>query len=155
MKLRLATLALTTLAVAGHAIAVPPKSVFNLDTKGVVLHGYDVVTYFEGPAPVKGNETITYKFGGAIWKFSSAENRKKFVQNRNKYYPQYGGYCANAVSENKLADVDPFAYKIVEGKLYLNCDMTVQKIWEADISEKIAKANANWPGLSNPRPVAP
>jgi hypothetical protein len=155
MKLRLAILALATLAVAGHALAGTPVNVFNVDKQGVVLHGYDVVSYFEGPAPLKGNEKISVTFAGVTWRFSSADNRKKFIQARNKYLPQYGGHCAYAVSENRFADVDPLAYKIVEGKLYLNCDMKVQKIWEADIDENIAKADANWPAMTHPQAAKP
>jgi hypothetical protein len=147
MKLTSVTLALAALTIAGLAVAGSKTSPFNIDKKGVALHGYDVVSYFDSPAPLLGSDTISYNFMGATWKFSSAENRKKFAQARMKYLPQYGGYCAKAVSENKLVDIDPLAYKIVDGKLYLNYDMKVQKIWEEDISGRIAKADANWPAL--------
>ena len=80
-------------------------------------------------------------------RFTSAENRKKFAMDRNKYLPQYGGYCAKAVSEKKFADIDPFAYKIVDGKLYLNYDRKIQKIWEEDIPGRIAEADKTWPEL--------
>ena len=113
----------------------------------MALHGYDAVTYFESDKPLPGSEAFAYSFDGAAWRFVSAENRKKFAQNHDKYMPQYGGYCAKAVSENDTADIDPLAYKIVEGKLYLNYSMKVQKLWEEDIPGRIAKANAYWPGL--------
>ena len=150
MKLKWVTLAiaaLTIFGIAGITVAGSKTSPFNVDKKGVVLHGYDAVSYFDDPAPVKGSDAISYNYMGATWKFSTAENRKKFAQSRMKYMPQYGGYCAKAVSENKLVDVDPLAYKIVDGKLYLNYDMSVQKIWEKDMDERIAKANQNWPVL--------
>jgi hypothetical protein len=150
MKLRSVTLALAALTIAGVAGAAGADSkppFFNVDKQGVALHGYDVVSYFDGLAPVKGNPTIAYNFMGAIWRFSTADNRKKFAQARTKYLPQYGGYCAKGVSEKKLVDVDPLAYKIVDGKLYLNYDKSVQKTWEEDIPGRIAQANANWPTL--------
>ena len=52
-----------------------------------------------------------------------------------------------AVSENDTADIDPLAYMIVDDKLYLNYSPKIQKVWEKDIPGRIAKADANWPGL--------
>jgi YHS domain-containing protein len=146
MKLSPITLTLAALCIAGTALAAKISPI-NVDKKGVALHGYDPVSYFELDKPLPGSAAVSYAFGGAKWWFSSAENRQAFAQNKNKYLPQYGGYCAKAVSENQIADVDPLAYKIVEGKLFLNYDMRVQKIWEKDMAERIAKANANWPAL--------
>ena len=62
--------------------------------------------------------------------------------------PGYGGYCAWAVSQGYTAGVDPKnAWSIVEGKLYLNYDVEVKKMWEKDIMGNIKKADANWPGV--------
>jgi hypothetical protein len=113
---------------------VPP---INADKNGVALHGYDPVTYFEKQAPEKG----------ATWMFVSPENRKKFAKSPDAFAPQFGGYCAKAVSENNIADVDPLAYKVIDGKLYLNYDAKVQKLWEQDIPGRIANAEKYWPNL--------
>lgn len=150
MKLARIPLALTAFLVAGAALAggvgekVQPV---NVDKKGVALHGYDPVSYFEKDKPEMGKEQFAYSAGGATWLFVSAENRKTFAQNKDMYMPQFGGYCAKAVSENHTADVDPLAYKIVNGKLYLNYDAKVQKLWEQDIPGRIARAETYWPGL--------
>ena len=64
-----------------------------------------------------------------------------------KYAPQYGGYCAKAVSENTTADIDPEAWKIVDGKLYLNYSEKIQKLWEEDMPGRISRADANWSKL--------
>ena len=77
----------------------------------------------------------------------TAEDRKKFAQNKGMYMPQFGGYCAKAVSENDTADIDPLAYKIVDGKLYLNYSPKIQKVWEQDIPGRIARAEKYWPTL--------
>jgi len=46
------------------------------------------------------------------------------------------------------ADVDPInAWKIVNGKLYLNYNRDVQKKWQQDIPGMIQKADKNWPGV--------
>ena len=147
MKLARIMLALAALSIAGSALAGTKVAPVNVDKKGLALHGYDPVTYFEQDRPQPGSETFAYIFMGATWRFVSTENRKKFAQNQDMYIPQFGGYCAKAVSENDTADVDPLAFKIVNGKLYLNYDPKVQKIWEKDIPGRIAKAEANWPEL--------
>ncbi len=142
---------ITTASIMGAAIhspvaaqKVPP---INVDKKGVALHGYDPVSYFEADGPSPGRDSFSYSAHGATWRFVSAENRKKFAQDQAKFTPQYGGYCAYAVSENRTADVDPLTYKIVEGKLYLNYDVKIQRTWEKDIPGRIARADKNWPGL--------
>ena len=147
MKLARIMLALAALSIAGSALAGTKVAPVNVDKKGLALHGYDPVTYFEQDRPQPGSETFAYIFMGATWRFVSTENRKKFAQNQDMYIPQFGGYCAKAVSENDTADVDPLAFKIVNGKLYLNYDPKVQELWEQDIPGRIAKAEKNWPGL--------
>jgi hypothetical protein len=84
---------------------------------------------------------------GANWRFASAENRDRFAADPERYAPQYGGYCAYAVSEGTTADIDPEAWKVVDGKLYLNLSKDVQKLWEQDIPGYIEKADANWPEI--------
>lgn len=107
--------------------------------------GYDPVAYFTENKPVKGNPKISTEYKGAKWYFASTENRDKFVANPGQYEPQYGGYCAWAVSQGKTASGDPQFWKVVNNKLYLNYDADVQKKWEVNIPDFIQKANANWP----------
>jgi hypothetical protein len=147
MKLARIALALATLSIAGAAVAGGKVAPINVDKKGLALHGYDPVSYFESDKPQPGSEAFAYSYGGATWRFVSAENRKKFAQSHDMYMPQFGGYCAYAVSENRTADIDPLLYKIVGGKLYVNYDAKVQKIWESDIPGRIVKGEKNWPGL--------
>lgn len=119
----------------------------NVDKTGVALHGYDAVSYFENGAPLKGKPDYAYVWMGATWRFASDADRQKFVADKARYAPQFGGYCAKAVSENHTADVDPLAFRVVEGKLYLNYDTSVQKLWEKDIPGRIANAEKYWPNL--------
>ena len=120
---------------------------FNTDRAGLGLHGYDPLTYFEGPKPQPGRPEFEHAWGGATWRFTSAANRDRFAADPERYAPQFGGYCAKAVSENHTADVDPLAYKVVDGKLYLNYSPKVQKLWDEDVPGRIARANGYWPGL--------
>ena len=47
----------------------------------------------------------------------------------------------------RIARGNPSLWKIVEGRLYLNCSEAVKRIWEGDIPGYIEKANKNWPLL--------
>ena len=84
---------------------------------------------------------------GATWRFASAANRTAFEMNPKAYAPQYGGYCAYAVSRGYTAKIEPDAWRIVDGKLYLNYSRSVRTHWAADVPGNIAKANANWPAV--------
>ena len=133
------------LASAAVALAVSPvnKSTFG----GVAIKGYDTVAYFTDHRPVKGSREFTHEWNGAVWQFASAEHRDQFARDPGKFAPQYGGYCAWAVAHNDTAGIDPSAWKIVDGKLYLNYDADIQKKWAADIPGHIKKADEYWPGL--------
>ncbi len=119
----------------------------NRNLFGTAVKGYDVVAYFTQGTAVKGRSEFRHDWMGAKWYFVSAANRDEFAKSPEKYAPQYGGYCAWAVSNNYTADIDPEAWKIVGGKLYLNYNRDVQKMWEKEQAERIKKADANWPGL--------
>jgi YHS domain-containing protein len=111
------------------------------------IHGYDPVAYFTDGKAVAGKSEFEFAWKGAKWRFTTAEHRDLFKGAPDKYAPQYGGYCAYAVSQGRTADIDPNAWKIVDGKLYLNYDSDIQKKWQADIPGYIAKADKNWPGV--------
>lgn len=117
------------------------------DFFGNAIKGYDPVAYFTENAAVKGDRDYTYHWNGADWRFSSKQNLDLFVANPTQYAPQYGGYCAWAVSKGYTAKIDPEAWNIVEGKLYLNYSQSVKQTWQQDISGNIAKGDASWPTL--------
>ena len=134
---------LTALALAGASQVDP----IDKDGKGVAVKGYDVVAYFTQSKPVKGSASFTQQWMGATWWFASAEDRDMFAASPEKYAPQYGGYCAYGVSRGHAVAIDPEAWTIVEGKLYLNYSQGVKKDWSQAIPQNIEKANTNWPGL--------
>ena len=78
------------------------------------------------------------------WYFSSRENKALFAANPEKYAPQYDGYCAWALTEGRKAITDPEVWKIVDGKLYLNCSQAAYEKWIRDIPGNIKKADENW-----------
>ncbi len=117
--------------------------------RGIAVDGTDVVAYFNEGKPVKGSASFTFEWNGAVWQFSNAENRNMFAAAPETYAPQYGGYCSYAVSQGYTASTTPEAWKIVDGKLYLNYSRRIQRRWELDIPGRIEAANKNWPEVLN------
>ena len=130
--------------VPATAMAVDPV---NSSLLRGAIKGYDPVAYFTQGGPAKGRGAHSHEWMGATWYFANAENLELFTSDPEKYAPQYGGYCAYAVSLGRTANIDPDAWKIVDDKLYLNVSLKVQKIWEEDIPGYIAKADVNWPKI--------
>ncbi len=131
-------------AIAHRAMAgIAPVYAEN----GVAIDGTDAVAYFTEGAPVAGSAQITHEWMGATWRFSDEKNRAAFAADPEAYAPQYGGYCAYAVSEGYTASTIPQAWKIVDGKLYLNYSRRIQRKWERDIPGRIASGDAKWPEL--------
>lgn len=133
-------------AIAGTLGPVAEAMPVNAPS-GVAIEGTDPVAYFKQGKPVKGSAQFTAAHDGAIWHFANAENRDTFAADPEAFAPQYGGYCAWAVSQGYTAKIDPAAWKIEKGKLYLNYSRSVQKRWARDIPGNIAKGDANWPGI--------
>ena len=121
------------------------QSVFTKNDKAI--RGYDAVAYFTKGEAIKGSEDYSSDWNGATWYFSSLNHKELFDKDPNQYAPQYGGYCAWAVSQNYTYVSDPKAWKIVDDKLYLNYSFKVQKDWEADQSALIKVGDKNWPQL--------
>jgi YHS domain-containing protein len=121
----------------------------NMSAANLALKGYDAVAYFEQGKATKGEAAFAHEWQGATWHFSSAQHREMFMKEPARYAPQYGGYCAWAVSRNYTADADPQAWKIVGGKLYLNYNKSVQGSWEKESGGNIVKADSNWRAMMN------
>jgi YHS domain-containing protein len=139
MKTLLAAL-LLSMAAAAHAAGES-----NLDSSGLALKGYDPVAYFTDKKPLKGKAEFTAQHEGATYRFASAANRDAFAAAPQKYAPQYGGYCAFGVASGYKAPIEPDAWTVVDGKLYLNYNQSVRSRWASDIPGFLRKAEANWP----------
>jgi hypothetical protein len=133
-------------AVAATARAGSRPAV-NVSRGQLALHGYDPVAYFTEGRPIEGTGSFEHRWNGAVWRFATAQNRDVFAKDPARYAPEFGGYCAWAVSRGYTARVDPSAWRIVDGRLYLNYSKRVQKLWEEDVPGNIAKGRRNWPGV--------
>jgi YHS domain-containing protein len=132
--------AAVTFPTTAHAADLPIEK----DAQGVAIHGYDAVAYFTAGKPVTGKAEFNTKWQGAEWRFASTEDRDLFVKEPEKYAPQYGGHCAYGMALGHLAPSDPKAWKVVDGKLYLNYSKDVQGLWQKDTAGFIPKADKNW-----------
>ncbi|MEM1250651.1 MAG: YHS domain-containing (seleno)protein [Acidobacteriota bacterium] len=142
---------LTTLFLTAAFFALPPSleaqkaEIYTPVLSNAAIKGYDPVAYFTDQKPVKGSSRITHDWKGAEWRFASEANRDKFAADPERWAPQYGGYCAWAVSQGYTAGIDPKAWTVVGDKLYLNYSKKIQSQWEEDRDGNIAKGDANWP----------
>ncbi len=141
--------ALAAALFSAPAALARDADVYTGTFSSLAVGGYDAVAYFKAGRPMPGNAQFSTEFKGATWRFASKENLDAFRANPVAYAPQYGGYCAWAVSQGYTASGDPQFWKVVNGKLYLNYDGSVQAKWEKDIPGFIAKGEKNWPGVLN------
>ena len=109
-----------------------------------VIDGYDPVAYFLEGKPVKGRSDVSYEWNGGRWLFNSEEHRQLFIENPEKYAPQYGGFCSFGVSKGAKVRGAGEVWNIVDGKLYLYFNTNVQSRWESNREEYIRRADEKW-----------
>lgn len=130
------------------APATTPGTVFK-DEAGVAIRGTDPVAYFTDGKPMAGDPAISHEWAGAKWLFASEEHKKLFVEDPAKYAPQFGGHCAWGVSKGGLYSIQPDAWKVVDGKLYLNYNVEAQGEWQKEMDMHIERAHKNYPGIKD------
>jgi hypothetical protein len=135
---------LLTALLLFSASAFAQKAEIYSDSGGAI-RGYDPVAYFTLKVPTKGSDKFTHQWKGATWRFVNAENRDLFAKSPEKFAPQYGGYCAYGVAQDYAVSIDPAAWRVIDGKLYLNYSKGVQRDWDKDVPGYIRKADTNWP----------
>ena len=136
------SLAAPALFLARPAFAKEPE---NYQEGGVAIDGSDTVGYFTQNGPVAGDASFTVDYKGATWRFADQGSADAFAATPAPYEPQIGGYCAWAVSQGNTAPGDAERWAIVDGKLYLNYNKSIQKKWDADRAGFIEQADAEWP----------
>jgi len=133
------TMAALFVALLSHSVYAADPAIFA--TKNGAIRGVDVVAYFSLDPDAKDD------YMGATFRFSTVENRDLFAANPEQYVPQFGGYCAFAVSHGFTKPVDPNRWNIVDGKLYVNLNRTAERKWLRDRDNAIERGHANWPNV--------
>lgn len=119
----------------------------NKDGDDIAIKGYDAVAYFTEGRPVPGTAEFEHEWQDARWRFSSAEHRELFASAPDKYAPRYGGFCASGMAAGWKVPIDPEAWAIVDGKLYLNYAKRFVQAFVDDADHQVPKADANWERL--------
>lgn len=140
-----------TFSIALMVSCVPALATDPVNTGyfgGVAIMGYDPVAYFTEGRAMKGSEEFSYDWLGTPWQFASSKDRELFIGDPTKYAPQYGGYCVGEVASNGATiNIDPEAWAIIDGKLYLSYSKEFMDKFKAHPSDLLAKAEANWPAV--------
>ncbi len=136
-----------TMTFGNLSVAWGKDLIYTPTFSSVAVDGYDVTEYFNAAEPVKGNAAFQTEYMGAEWHFASQQNLDKFLSDPQMYAPQYGGYCAWAVSQGGTAKGDPLQWTVHQGKLYLNYNAKINKKWSRDKDNLIATANQKWPAV--------
>lgn len=116
------------------------------------ISGYDPVAYFTVGKPVQGKAEFEYVWRKLRWRFASGEHRDLFIKDPHRYAPQYDGYCAMGAADQAAAHkdtVDPEAWAIVDGKLYLVHTRYWLDKWREKAEEYIKQADKDWPALED------
>jgi YHS domain-containing protein len=115
--------------------------------KRVAIRGYDPVSYFMEGRPVQGAAEFSAEFDDATYWFKSAENRAVFMGNPDKYAPQFGGLCAVTIAQGRLAEPDPEAWVIADGKLYLFGAKEAVPLFRQETGSVVSQATEKWQKL--------
>src|SRR5271165_4397562 len=116
------------------------------------ISGYDPMAYFTDGKPVQGKAEIEYLWHKLRWRFADGAHRESFVKDPDRYTPQYDGYCAMGVSDGEAGHkdtVDPEAWAIVDGKLYLTHVPQAMDAWRQNPAEFIKQADENWAAVKD------
>jgi YHS domain-containing protein len=116
------------------------KSFFS----SVAINGYDPVNYFTNGSAEKGSPDIKFKWKGAIWYFKTQQNKTLFKSDPKTYAPQYGGHCANGMSEGHKVSSDQTLWRIIERKLFMFYSKKGRDRWSSNTDQWIKDANKNW-----------
>ena len=122
------------------------------DEPRLSISGYDPVAYFTDGKPVQGKPEFEYLWHRLRWRFASGEHRDLFTRDPKHYAPQYDGYCAMGTSNDEAAHkdtVDPEAWAIVDGKLYLTHNRYWMQVWRENAKEHIRQADQDWEAVKD------
>ena len=135
---------LMAVVVATPVTAGNPQKMLNTGSDNAAIKGYDTVAYFTERQPMKGKPEFAYRWNDAQWQFTNAAHRDLFVADPERYVPQFGGFCSMALVVGKIKDIDPEAWTIVDGKLYLNFTKAFRDKFRKHATTNIKKAEKNW-----------
>jgi YHS domain-containing protein len=127
--------------------AMAGKRLVNLDARGVAAGGHDPVAYVATGKAVKGDPALEAVYNGAKYHFATKENKETFERAPRRYEPAFGGFCAWAVTLEKVVPTDGTVFEVVDGRLLLQRTEDAKRKFDAAPTENLACAERNWPEL--------
>ncbi|WP_411746231.1 YHS domain-containing (seleno)protein [Reinekea sp.] len=122
---------------------------YNKTNQNVALDGFDTVEYFNQKTATKGFARYQVTYLKAVWYFSTQENKNIFEADPEKFIPQFGGHCANGLSDGHLVRANPEIFRVIDGRLYLFFSWWGKAQWKYDQQAQIALAESNWGEFSS------
>ena len=108
------------------------------------IGGFDAVAFFEQNQAIKGSADFSYEWKGANWNFASEDGLAKFKADPEKFLPEFGGYCAFAVSKGFTATPDPNSWYVHNNKLFLFADTGVKDKWISQLPDILETGTKKW-----------
>jgi YHS domain-containing protein len=119
----------------------------NINEKGIILDGYDAVAFFTDKKPVKGSPQFQHQYEEATYQFANQDHLNLFKANPEQYKPQFGAWCAYAVSLGRVAPIDVNTFSIVNGRLVIQHNQRAVRGWNKDVQGNLVKADKYWPDV--------
>jgi hypothetical protein len=85
----------------------------------LAIQGYDPVAYFTMGAAVPGVPALEHEWDEQRYRFARPEHRDLFKADPVRYAPQFGGFCAQALSRGEVLEANPQYWLVSDGRLYL------------------------------------
>jgi hypothetical protein len=130
-----------------HADAGEPANLVKSGPAKVAIKGYDPVAYFTEGRPMHGAPEFSHSWNDAQWLFVSSEQRDMFAADPERYAPKFGGHCSMALTRGEIRTINPAAWAIVDGRLYLSSTVSGINTFRQDNQKNIEKAEQNWAKL--------
>ena len=145
-----------TAAAAGAMLSAPAFAARDKSVAAVsngrrgesAIDGYDATAYFTRSEAGEGAEAFAHEWKGAVWRFETEEARDLFAADPEAFAPQFGGYCANAMSMGKIVPANSEIWRMKDGSLYLFAGKGGGKKFDKDADTMIEKATAFWETLT-------
>lgn len=133
---------------AGTAIAARWRAAAAEEVP-LAIKGYDPVAYFTDRKPVRGLPEFAYQWDDYRWQFANAAHRDMFKADPVRYAPQFGNYCAMALSLGEIVVANPENWLISNGRLYVFGKPAPggPALFQKNLAANIDKANRNLPIL--------
>jgi YHS domain-containing protein len=138
--------------VGAFVVGIAPASSHaqaQTGTDRLGLKGYDPVAYFTLSAPTPGVAQYEYVYDGSRYRFANARHLAMFKANPEKYAPQFGGLCANNMSNGVRRESDPAVWIIANDRLYVFAGTAGRDRFRLDPTILGARAASNWRDLKN------